>query len=226
MAHWRRYLDNHESRFNYPEAHRSMCRLISQDMLDKQIISTAEKFELDEMADSAYWHAVETLIDCEPDFMPSAFYDLVARDGGPSIGPLSGRLYYPADCTNYAAQVVGENGDRRLAFRINGDVWAMDGLTITTPDGRVHDLVITGQRINGVEYTNIDDPDAYRALSDSAGLALENHDFETYRRARPLLLASAFRKCPECLDRFAVREECQACAGRGFVARVGPGSTV
>ncbi|AZC27338.1 hypothetical protein [Pseudomonas sessilinigenes] len=84
MEPWRRYLDDHDSRFNYPEMHRSMCRLISQDMLDELIISAAEKFELDEIANAAYWHAVETLIDCEPDFMPSGFYDLIARDGDPN----------------------------------------------------------------------------------------------------------------------------------------------
>ncbi|MCB2255347.1 hypothetical protein KTQ74_25835 [Pseudomonas chlororaphis] len=222
IAHWRRHLNDHIERFNYPEAHRSVSRLIAQDMLDDKIINPAEKFELDEMANAAYWHTVETLIDCEPDFMPSAFYELVARDGGPSIGRLSGRIYYPTGSDNWAAQVIGENGDRRLTFRISGEVWRMDGMTIVTPDGRIHDLVITGQRINGIEYMNIDDPDAYRALTDSAVLALENHDFETYRRARPLLLASAFKKCPECLDRFATREECQTCTGRGFVVRSSP----
>ncbi|WP_085065965.1 hypothetical protein [Pseudomonas piscis] len=219
MAQWRRHLDDHDSRFNNPEVHRSMCRLISQDMLSEQVISAVEKLELDELADAAYWHAVETLIDCEPGFMPSAFYDIVARDGEPSIGRLSSGLYYPADREGYAAQVLGEKGDRRLVFRMTGEAWKMDGMTITTPDGRTHDLVITGQRINGIEYANIDDPDAYRALADCASLALENHDFETYRRARPLLLTAAFKKCPECLDRFAAREECLACAGYGFVAR-------
>ncbi len=225
MAQWRRYLDDQESRFNNPEVHRSMCRLISKNMLNEQIISTAEKFELDELADSAYWHAVETLIDCEPGFMPSAFYDLVARDGGPSIGRLSSGLYYPAGREGYAAQVLGEKGDRRLVFRMTGAAWKMNGMTITTPDGREHDLVITGQRINGIEYTNIDDPDTYRVLSDCAGLALENHDFETYRCARPLLLAAAFRKCTACLDRFATREDCPTCERRGFVARGGVRST-
>ncbi|WP_260498066.1 SOS response-associated peptidase family protein [Pseudomonas sp. MSSRFD41] len=156
MAQWRRYLDDQESRFNNPEVHRSMCRLLSQDMLDERIISAAEKFELDELADAAYWHAVETLIDCEPDFMPSGFYDLIARDGGPSIGKLSGTLYYPADRNGYAAQVIGERGNRRLVFRMTRTAWKIDGMTITTPNGRIHDLVITGQRINGIEYTNID----------------------------------------------------------------------
>lgn len=226
LARWRRHLDDQESRFNNPEVHRGMCRLISQDMLNEQIISAAEKFELDELADAAYWHAVETLIDCEPDFMSSGFYDLVARDGGPSIGKLSGTLYYPADRNGYAAQVIGERGNRRLVFRMTGSIWKMEGMTITTPDGRMHDLVITGQRINGIEYANIDDADSYRALSDCAGLALENHDFETYRRARPLLLASVFKKCPDCLDQFAVRDECARCVGQGFVVRGAPGSTV
>jgi len=120
-----------------------------------------------------------------------------------------------------AAQVLENKGVRRLAFRTSAEVWAMDGMTITKPDGSIYDLVITGQRINGKEYSNIDDPDAYRALLDTPQVALENHDFETYRRARPLLLAAAFSKCVSCRDHFALREDCEACGAMGFVAKEG-----
>lgn len=226
LAHWRRHLDDHELRMSYPEAYRQGCLAISKDMVDADVIDQAQKFDLDELANAAYWHAVETLIDCEPEFISSAFYDLVPRGGGPRLGELSGRTYYPEGSANWAAQVIDEKGSRRLVFRINSDVWPMDGLTITTADGSLYDLVITGQRINGREYANIEDPDAYRTLADQALIALENHDFETYRRARPLLLAAAFRKCAACLDRFALREDCHACDGRGFIARAVGGHIV
>lgn len=225
LAHWRRHLDDHELRMNYPEVYRQGCLTISNDMVHAEVIDQAQKFELDELANAAYWHAVETLIDCEPKFISSAFYDLIPRGGGPRLGKLSGRIYCPEDSANWAAQVIDEKGSRRLVFRINSDVWSMDGLTITTAEGSIYDLVITGQRINGREYANIDDPDAYRALADQALIALENHDFETYRRARPLLLAAAFRKCSACLDWFAMREDCAVCEGHGFVPRDGGRST-
>ncbi|WP_414159898.1 hypothetical protein ACMGG8_15755 [Pseudomonas sp. BNK-45] len=204
---------------SYPEAYRQGCLAISQDMADAKVIDQAQKLDLDEFANAAYWHAVETLIDCEPEFMSSAFYDLLPQRGGPRLGTLSGRIYYPEGSTEWAAQVIDGKGGRRLEFRISSEVWAMCGLTITTADGSLYNLVITGQRINGHEYSNIDDPDAYRTLADQALVALENQDFETYRRARPLLLAAAFRKCTVCLDRFSMREDCQICNGRGFVTR-------
>lgn len=68
----------------------------------------------------------------------------------------------------------------------------MNGLTLTRPDGSLYDLVLTGQRIQGKEYSNIDDPDAYRALVDTAQIALENHDFGAYQRARHLLATATF----------------------------------
>ncbi len=221
LAHWRRSLNDHELRMSYPEAYRQGCLAISQDMVDAKVIDQAQKLDLDEFANAAYWHAVETLIDCEPEFMSSAFYYLLPRRGGPRLGTLSGRIYYPEGSAEWAAQVIDEKGGRRIVFRISSDLWLMDGLTITTTDGSLYDLVITGQRINGREYSNIDDPDVYRALTDQALVALENHDFETYRRARPLLIAAAFKKCTVCLDQFATRENCPACGGRGFISRDG-----
>ena len=222
MAKWRQHLDDHEFRMENPEAHRTICRAKSDEMLAAGAIDQMEKLEMDELANAAYWHAVETLIDCEPGLLAWGFYDLVPRAGGPRIGKLNGRIYFPEGMAGQmAAQVLEDKGVRRLAFRTSAEVWAMDGMTITKPDGSIYDLVITGQRINGKEYSNIDDPDAYRALLDTAQVALENHDFETYRRARPLLLAAAFSKCASCRDHFALREDCEACGTMGFVAKEG-----
>jgi hypothetical protein len=220
MALWRKRLDDQESRMSSPEAYRDICIAISQDMIDAEVIGHLEKLEMDELANAAYWHAVETLIDCEPAFIQSGFYDVIPRTGGPRIGTLCGHIYYPEDLGgNWAAQVTDHAGTRRLVFRISAEVWAMDGMTLTRPDGCICDLVLTGQRIRGIEYYNIDDPDAYRALTDTAQFALENHDYGTYQRARPLLMAAQFTKCSTCIDHFAKREECQTCLGQGFVRR-------
>lgn len=223
LAYWQRHLDDHQSRLDNPEAHRTICLDISREMAAAQIIDPIERLEMDEIANAAYWHAVEMLIDCEPAFITAGVYDLVPRHGGPTLGKICTMIYYP-DSTEetlgpWAAQVITENGTRRLVFRINAEVWDMDGLSVTRPDGSVYDLVLTGQRINGREYSNIDDPDAYRALVDAAQVALENNDFDAYRKARPLIAAAAFTPCRSCLDRFTLREDCQNCGCQGFTAR-------
>ncbi|MGY2171536.1 hypothetical protein [Pseudomonas gingeri] len=223
LAYWQRHLDDHQSRLDNPEAHRIICLDISREMAAAQIIDPIEKLEMDEIANASYWHAVETLIDCEPVFMTAGFYDVVPRHEGPVLGKISTMIYYP-DATEeklgpWAAQVISENGTRRLVFRINAEIWDMNGLTLIRPDGSVYDLVLTGQRINGREFSNIDDPDTYRALADIAQIALENHDFLTYQRTRPLLTAAMFKKCQTCMDRFTLREDCRDCGGLGFAEK-------
>ena len=44
-----------------PEAHRNICFALSKDMVEAQIIDQTEKWEMDELVNAAYWHAVETL---------------------------------------------------------------------------------------------------------------------------------------------------------------------
>ena len=62
LAKWRRILDDNASRIDNPEAHRMMCRWETRDMLEAGVIDEMEKFEMDELADAAYWHAVEELL--------------------------------------------------------------------------------------------------------------------------------------------------------------------
>lgn len=55
-----------------PEAHRTICSANSGDMLDTDAIDRMEKLEIVELANAAYWHAVETLNDWEPGYSPGA----------------------------------------------------------------------------------------------------------------------------------------------------------
>lgn len=79
----------------------------------------------------------------------------------------------------------------------------------------------TAQVINGRVYPVVRDADTYRALVDCAQVALEDQDFESYQKARPLLVSARFTKCSACLDRFERREDCIACVGNGFVSIAG-----
>jgi hypothetical protein len=59
----------------------------------------------------------------------------------------------------------------------------------------------------------------YRVLVDTAQLAQESHDLRAFEKARPLLDLASFCTCPTCLDRFGARDDCPACAEKGFVKK-------
>lgn len=109
-AKCRQHLDEYELRGANPETHRTICSANSGDILDTDAIDRMEKLEIDELANAAYWHAVETLIDWEPGVLAWGFYDLMPRVGGPRIGKLNGSIYFPEDLVGQmAAQVIEEN---------------------------------------------------------------------------------------------------------------------
>jgi len=95
LAYWQKHLGDHQSRLDNPEAHRTICPDISKEMAAARIIDAIEKLKMDEIANAAYWNAVETLIDCEPAFTTAGFYDLVPRQGGPTLGKICTMIYYP-----------------------------------------------------------------------------------------------------------------------------------
>ncbi|MCK9818461.1 hypothetical protein M1B35_31160 [Pseudomonas sp. MAFF 302046] len=225
-ALWRSYLDDHQSRMQNPEAYRGGCHAIAKDMLDAEVIDQLEKLELDEMADAAYWHAVEELISAEQRYESPGHYNVVPCDGEARIGQIIQGIFYPNDSQEWQATVIFDKGQYRLAFRITQESWPLTGMTLTSTTGQVFDLIMTARTIKSVVYPNIDDVDIYRALADAAQLALENHDFSFYQRARPLLNSAQFTRCSQCQDRFALREECQECGGQGVVPKPPRGATV
>ena len=199
-----------------------MCRWETRDMLEAGVIDQMEKLEMDELADAAYWHAVEELATDAEGYMFGGHYDVVRRAGSDCIGRILANTYYSASGAGAGAfdgKVFGSNRDLRLVFRNSNEAWTMDGLRLTAPSGELYDLVQTAQVINGKVYPIICDADTYRALVDCAQVALEDHDFEGYRKARPLLRSAQFTKCTACLDHFGLREDCGTCSGYGFLSR-------
>lgn len=224
LAKWRLFLDDGFIRMDNPEAHRSMCRWETREMLEAGVIDQLEKLEMDELADAAYWHAVEELATDAEGYMFGGYYDVVHRAGSACIGRIMANTYYSVigpGAGGFDGKVFGSNRDLRLVFRHSNEAWTIEGLRLTAPSGELYDLVQTAQVINGKVYPIICDADAYRTMMDCAQVALEEHDFENYRIARPLLLSARFAKCTACLDRFGPSEDCMNCAGQGFVPKGG-----
>lgn len=224
LAKWRRTLNDGVYRMDHPEAHRVSCRLEARDMLEAGVIDQMEKLEMDELADAAYWHAVEELATAAEGYMFGGHYDVVRKAEAVCIGRINANTYYSATgpgADGFDGKVFGTKRDLRLVFRHNDEAWPIKGLLLTAPCGELYDLVQTAQVINGKVYPIICDADAYRAVVDCAQIALEEHDFENYRIARPLVVTAKFAKCAACLDRFGLREDCMNCAGQGFIPKTG-----
>jgi hypothetical protein len=224
LAKWRRILDDNASRMDNPEAYRMMCRWETRDMSEAGVIDEMEQFEMDELADAAYWHAVEELVTTPVGYTYGGYYDVIQRATLECIGYIRSNTYYSAigpGADGFDGKVFREKNDLRLVFRNDNQTWAINGLVLTAPSGELYDLVQTAQFIYGKVYPAICDADTYRALVDCAQVALECRDFESYRKARPLLLFAQFTKCGACLDRFGQREDCSNCAGNGFVSTAG-----
>lgn len=222
LAKWRRILDDNVYRMDNPEAHRVMCRWETRDMLEAGVIDQMEKFEMDELADAAYWHAVEELTTAPEGYMYGGHYDVMRKATSERIGQIIANTYYSASrpgSDGFDGKVFGNKHDLRLVFRHNSEAWVINDLVLTAPCGELYALVQTAQVINGKVYPIICDADAYRTLVDCAQVALEERDFESFQKARPLLLSAKFAKCATCFDRFGQREDCINCAGQGFVAK-------
>ncbi|VVM80309.1 hypothetical protein PS682_02298 [Pseudomonas fluorescens] len=221
-AKWRRILNNNDQRMSHPEAYRVMCHWETRDMFEAGVIDEMAKLDMDEQANAAYWHAVEELVTSTDEYQHGGHYDVLPHTGAECVGHIISNTYYSADgpgMDGFDGKVFGDSHGLRLVFRNGTEAWALKGLRLTAHTGELYDLVQTAQRVNGVTYPVIDDPDCYRTLVDLAQIALETRDFDSYRKARPLLMCASFTQCATCLDRFGLREDCVSCAGDGFVRK-------
>lgn len=190
-------------------------------MLADGVIDQTEKMEMDELANAAYWHAVEELVTADVDYLHGGHYQVMRSDGS-CVGQIIANTYYSAagpGYSGYDGKVFFDGPGARLEFNNSNEPWPLNGTVLTSTNGEAYDLVQFAQTINGVVYSSIGDPDCYRALVDRAQVALENHDFDTYRKARLLILSAHFVKCSTCLDSFRLRDECETCEGLGFLQR-------
>jgi hypothetical protein len=224
---WRKTLDDHDFRMQNPEAHRSCLLEKSARLADEGLIDRVEQFDMDELANAAYWLAVEELQSNPILFRPSYGYDVVPREGGPRIGTLFHSVLRLDESLGdptrpYDGKVYRDKAGLVLKFSFAPDKGRIEGLVLTMADGRQFDLVETRRMVEGRVYTAIDDPEVYRWMVDVVQVATENRDVGIVNRIRPFLELAKFGQCPICLDRFGKREECTQCGGLGFVLKPVP----
>lgn len=77
LQQWRSTLNDQDFRMQNPEAHRETLNTMVAALASEGLIDQVQQFDMKEMADSAYWHAVEELQSSPDRYRGSPNYDVV-----------------------------------------------------------------------------------------------------------------------------------------------------
>lgn len=227
LQQWRATLDDQDFRMQNPEGHRETLYGMAATLRDEGLINKLEQFDMNEMADAAYWHAVEELQNSPGHYRGASTYDVVQIDNGNLLGTISRSIFNFANDEPrgasfvYDGKVYSDAEGVRLTLGLSRKIGKILGLVLEM-NGRCYQLIETERMVAGVTHRPLSDADAYRALIDAAQVAHEVRDLHAFEKVRPHIESAAFRMCPACLDRFDAREDCPTCAGKRFVTKPGP----
>lgn len=225
LQQWRATLDDQDFRMQNPEAHRETLHQMAATLHTEGLVDQLEQLDMKEMADAAYWHAVEELQNSPGQYRGASTYDVVQVDNGKLLGTISRSIFnFESDEPRgssfpYDGKVYSSADGVRLTLGLSRNIGKISGLVLEL-NGHQYQLVETERVISGVDYKPVDDPYAYRAMVDAAQVAQEEHDLRSFEKLRPHIESAAFCMCPACLDRFGALDDCMTCCGKGFMAKV------
>jgi hypothetical protein len=178
LQQWRSTLDDHDFRMQNPEAHRHTLHEMSSALVTEGLIDELQRFDLNEMANAAYWHAVEELHTAPARYCGASAYDVLQRGNGELFGRIGQSIFYAAGTladnarSSYDGKIFRDATGANLIFSPSGVTARIAGLILMLPDGQQYDLIETGRTVEGITYEPIEDPDLYRALVDAAKLPM------------------------------------------------------
>jgi len=221
---WRASLDDQDFRMQNPEGHRETLHEMAAALHTEGLIDLLEQFDMNELADAAYWHAVEELQNSPGHYRGASRYDVVQIDNGVLLGTISRSIFNFANdeprgaSFAYDGKVYSDAEGVRLTLGLSRRVGRISGLVLEM-NGRRYQLVETERMIAGITHRPLSDADTYRAFIDAAQVAHEERNLRAFGRLRPHIESATFCICPACLDRFDARDDCTTCDGRGFVTK-------
>ncbi len=224
IQRWRATLDDDAFRMQTPEGHRETLRNMATALLEEGLIDELEQFDMNEMADAAYWHAVEELQNSPGLFRGASTYDVVRVGNGKLLGTISQSIFNFASSEPrgasfaYDGKVYSDADGVRLTLNLSQRIGKISGLTLEM-NGCRYQLIETARIIAGHTHRPLSDADAYRALVDAAQVAQEERNVGTFVKLRPHIESAIFHTCPVCLDHFGERDDCAKCSGKGFVTK-------
>ncbi|MEB2858191.1 hypothetical protein VKY20_21470 [Pseudomonas atacamensis] len=224
---WRATLDDQDFRMQSPEGHRDTLHQMAAALHAEGLIDPLEQFDMNEMADAAYWHAVEELQNSPGHYRGASTYAVVHVSNGKLLGTIRRSIFNfvsnePRGASfPYDGKVYSSAEGVRLTLGLSAKIGKISGLELVM-NGQRYQLIETERVISGIDYKPIDDPDAYRAMIDAAQVALEERNLCAFKKVRPHIESAAFYTCPACLDHFGARDDCPTCATKGFVMKPVP----
>jgi len=227
LQRWRETLDDQDFRMQNPEGHRETLHGMAATLRDEGLINKLEQFDMNEMADAAYWHAIEELQNSPDQYRGASSYDVVRIDNGELLGTISRSIFNfsneePRGASfAYDGKVYSDADGVRLTLGLSRKIGRITGLALEL-NRRRYQLIETERMIAGVTHRPLSDADAYRALIDAAQVAQEERDLRAFEKLRPHVESAAFCICPACLDSFSARDDCTTCTGKGFVTKPAP----
>ncbi|MEI7050641.1 hypothetical protein WCL09_09645 [Pseudomonas koreensis] len=93
LQQWRATLDDQDFRMQNPEAHRETLHQMAGALHTEGLIDQLEQFDMNEMADAAYWHSVEELQSSPGQYRGASTYDVVQVDTGRLLGNISRSIF-------------------------------------------------------------------------------------------------------------------------------------
>lgn len=104
-----------------PEGHRDTLYELAAALHAEGLIDQLEQFDMNEMADAAYWHAVEELQSSPGQYRGASTYNVVQIDNGNLLGTISRSIF------NFA-----NDEPRGASFAYDGKVYSdADGVRLT-----------------------------------------------------------------------------------------------
>ncbi|GBH11185.1 Predicted ATPase with chaperone activity [Pseudomonas syringae pv. actinidiae] len=216
LAEWHKRLNDRRQWTNPAVTYRFLARM-AEDMQAGGLVDPLERFELFELASAAFCHFTE---EGNHEWRHQASDYLAYNKGGVVVGSLLNSRYvlHEADQSPYhATHFAFLDEKNELIMRDYKKYGVLEGRYIYTETGQTLTLVEQSRQINGVDCQRLADEDQYRALIDASAVALDRDDFKAYVALWERHSYSIFIRCLHCCDRFDLREDCTACAGRGFV---------
>ncbi|MDH1011558.1 hypothetical protein N5J43_12345 [Pseudomonas nicosulfuronedens] len=217
LTEWHAKLNSRRDLLAHPEEHRRALTDSAQALRARGVVTADEWLELCDLITGAYSFAIEQR--ASELFHQSSAYDVFDSTWCKVGTATRGVLLF----TGAKWPLLIRHGDdgQLQAFSGTGFTFlagSLQGLVLTMENGRRFTLIEVGRYLKGGEYVEaINDPDCFRLALDAIEAARESGDTARANRLSERARVSPFRVCPSCLDRFDGREDCDRCAGLGFI---------
>jgi len=126
LQQWRSTLDDHDFRMQNPEAHRQTLHEMSAALVTEGLIDELQQFDLNEMANAAYWHAVEELHTSPARYCGASTYDVMRHESTELFGKIGRSIFYAASTltngarSSYDGKIYRDAAGANLVFTPSG----------------------------------------------------------------------------------------------------------